>query len=120
MLANQAKASSKVQALAPASRSAGAGNGSWLDVSLYEGDLCYAIDTGAVTGSVAYKLEDATSIGGAGAADITGATLAGVADTSGAIVVEANAVRGFVRLVATVTTGPVLCGATLVATPKYL
>lgn len=119
MLGNEGQNASKVQMLAAASRSAGANNGAWTDVRFYNGDLVVVCNTGAVTGSVAYKLQDATDSGGTGSADVTGATLAGVQNTDGVIIVLAQAMRGFIRLVATVTTGPVLCSGTLLARPKH-
>jgi hypothetical protein len=119
MLNNEAQAAAVVQALPPASRAAGANNGAWLDVRQYEGDILLEIGTGAVTGSVAYTVEDATDGAGTGAAAIAGATLAGVQNTDGKIVIPAGSVRGWIRVVATVTTGPVLCGAGLVSRPKY-
>lgn len=118
MLGNEGQNSAKVQMLAAASRSAGANNGGWIDVTLYDGDLVALCNTGAVTGSVAYKLQDATDGSGSGAADIAGATLAGVQNTDGVIIVLTKTTRGFLRLVATVTTGPVLCSGTLLARRK--
>jgi hypothetical protein len=119
MLNNEGQSSAKVQLLPPASRGAGAANGAWIDARAYEGDLVCVCSTGAVTGSVAYKIQDATDGSGTGVADITGATAAGAANSDTAIIVNANNVRGWIRFVATVTTGPVLCGATLLSHPKY-
>ncbi len=119
MLNKQGLAASKVNLLPPASRSAGASNGAWIDARPYEGDIVILCSTGAVTGSVAYSVQDATDGSGTGSADISGATLAGVANTDGAIIIDASVPRGWIRLVATVTTGPVLCGGTLLSHPKY-
>ena len=119
MLANQAQAADKVQLLPPASRGAGAANGAWIDVRKYEGDLLCLVSTGAVTGSVAYKIQDAEDGSGTNSADITGATAAGAANSDDAIIVQAGSTRGWIRLVATVTTGPVLCGGSLLSHPKY-
>jgi hypothetical protein len=118
MLGNEGQNSVKVQLLPAASRGAGAANGAWIAVGNYNGELVAVCNTGAVTGSVAYKLQDALDGSGTSPADIAGATLAGAANTDGVIVALSQATRGFIRLVATVTTGPVLCSATLLARPK--
>lgn len=122
MLNNQAQACESVNALPSASRSAGTANGSWIAVGKYEGDLAFVINTGAVTGSVVYKLQDATDDSGTGAADISGATTGSITTANSATVLSwaAGNTRSHVRVVATVTTGPVLCGATLMAHPKYV
>lgn len=120
MLGNEAAACSAVQALNTASLSAGANNGNWVAVSDYEGDLLFVISQGATTGNVVVKLTDATDGSGTGAADITGATTSALstANTSSKLVVPASKCRSHVRIVATVTTGPVLLGVTLAARPK--
>jgi hypothetical protein len=120
MLGNEAQACSTVQALNTASLSAGANNGTWLAVSDYEGDLLFVISQGATTGNVVVKVTDATDGSGTGAADVTGATTAALstANTSNKLVVKSSAVRSHVRVIATVTTGPVVVGVTLVARPK--
>jgi len=120
MLNNEAQAASLTNLLAPASRSAGANTGAWVKVTDYEGDLNFLCSTGAITGSIAYKVQDATDNTGTGAADVSGATLAGVADTPGHIVVKSHSVRAYVTIVATVTTGPVLCAAALQSRPKNI
>jgi len=120
MLGNEAQACSAVQALNTASLSAGANNGNWLAVSDYEGDLLFVISQGATTGNVVVKVTDATDGSGTGAGDVTGATTAALstANTSAKLIVKSSAVRSHVRIVATVTTGPVVVGVTLVARPK--
>ena len=120
MLGNEAQACSTVQALNTASLSAGASNGNWLAVSDYEGDLLFIISQGATTGNVVVKVTDATDGSGTGAGDVTGATTAALtnANTSNKIVVPASKCRSHVRVIATVTTGPVVVGVTLVARPK--
>jgi hypothetical protein len=118
MLGNEAYAAEVVQMLPAASRGAGAQNGAWLAAGKYEGELLVLCNTGAVTGSVTYKLQDADDGAGTGAADVAGASVAGAANSDAKIVVDARAVRPFVRAVATVVTGPVLCGVTLASRPK--
>ena len=120
MLGNEAQACTTTQALNTASLSAGANNGTWLAVSDYEGDLFFDIAQGATAGNVVVKVTDATDGSGTGAADVTGATTAALstANTATKLVVSAAKCRSHVRVVATVTTGPVLLGVTLVARPK--
>ena len=120
MLGNEAQACSATIALNTASYSAGANNGSYLAVSDFEGALLFDIAQGATTGSVVVKLQDATDSGGTGSADITGATTGtlSTANTSTKLVVSSAQCRSHVRVVATVTTGPVLLGVTLLARPK--
>jgi hypothetical protein len=120
MLGNEAQACTATLALNTASLSAGANNGTWLAVSDYEGDLLFDIAQGATTGSVIVKITDATDGSGTGVADVTGAVTGtlSTANTATKIVVPASKVRSHVRVVATVTTGPVLLGVTLLARPK--
>ena len=119
MLGNEADACSSTLAQAAASLSAGANNGAWVDVRTIEGDVLVSINVGARTGTVAFKIQDATDIGGTGAADVSGLTLADFgASTSSKIVFPSTSVRGFVRLVSTVTTGPALVAATIHGRPK--
>ena len=120
MLGNEAQACTATIALHTASQSAGANNGPWLAVSDYEGFLLFDIAQGATTGNVVVKVQDATDGSGTGSGDVTGATTAALsaANTSIKLIVPAGAVRSHARVVATVTTGPVLLGVTLLARPK--
>jgi hypothetical protein len=119
MLGNEADAAGSYPSLSPASYSAGANNGAWVDVRQVQGDLLASISCGARTGSVAYKLQDATDGSGTGAADIAGITLADIgANAAGKLPpISAGATRGFVRVVATVTTGPAICGGVIHGRP---
>ena len=121
MLSTQISAAQQRQSLPPASRGAGAANGSWIDVRDLEGQALIDIQIGAVTGNVTVKLQDATDIGGTGAADVAGLTTAALtaANTPARIAFVPGATRGFVRIVATVVTGPVLCGAAILGHSKY-
>jgi hypothetical protein len=119
MLGNEADAASTTLALAAASYSAGANNGAWVDCRNIEGDVLVSINVGARTGSIAFKIQDATDGSGTGSADVSGLTLADIgASASSKIVFPSTSVRGFVRLVATVTTGPALIAATVHGRPK--
>lgn len=121
MLATEAYAFTPTEALRATSFSAGANNGPWLPVSALEGMLVLNYNVGAVTGSVIFKLQDATDGSGTGAADLSPAVASAsinTAGTSGALRVEAKKIRSHVRLVATVTTGPVLAAGILTARNK--
>jgi hypothetical protein len=106
--------------LAPASYAAGANNGAWIDVRAMEGEIFCPILIGAVTGSVIFKLQDATDGAGTGAADLSPAVATAsinTANSAAKLVVPAGTVRGWVRVVATVTTGPVFAGAAVAGHP---
>lgn len=122
MLANMGQACDKVEALRATSWSAGTNNGSYIDVSKYEGDLVFVYNVGAVTGSATIKIQDADDTGGTGVADISGATTAALssAGSTGAIVVPASQARKAIRVVNTVVTGPALASVVLVSFPKYV
>lgn len=121
MLNNQAQAAAQQVGLTPASYAAGANNGSWLDVRAIEGDILIDILIGAVTGSTIVKVQDATDGSGTGAADVTGAVTASLttANSITKLTVPAGSVRGWIRVVATVTTGPVFHGVGVLGHPKY-
>lgn len=87
------------------------GTGKWLDVRPYESEILVVQQTGAVTGSLAGKLQSATDADGAGAADISGATFTAVSaanKTHYCVVDPKKVVGGFLGYVGTVVTGPVL------------
>lgn len=121
MLQNEASANTGAEALRSTSFSAGANNGPWIDVKGYEGMLAFYVNVGALTGSVVFKLQDATDGSGTGAADISpavaSASLSAAGDTT-MLLLDKRKVRSHVRLVATVTTGPALCAGVLVARNK--
>lgn len=68
------------------------------------------LQLGAVTGTIAGKLQSATDANGTGAADITGATFGTTAANSTTkIVIDPKAVPGgFLGFVGTIATGPSL------------
>lgn len=118
---SEAQANTPTEALRATSFSAGANNGPWIAVKDLEGILEFAYNAGAITGNVVFKLQDATDGSGTGAADLSPAvTTAAIttAGTTGSLLLDKRKVRSHVRLVATVTTGPVLASAILVAKNK--
>ena len=123
MLANQAQASEPVILLNPISASATVNaTSAWVDVRKYEGDLLVKVQSGALTGSITWTIEDATDGSGTGAAGITpneGAFAAGAANQIQKRTVNAGATRGWIRVVGTIVTGPVLVAAALLSHPKY-
>ncbi len=123
MLANQGQAADVVKLLSPVSAAnTAAATSAWIDCRKYEGDIAVVVQTGALTGSLTWTLEDATDGSGTGAAGITpneGAFTAGAANQTQKRTLNASAVRGWVRVVGTIVTGPVLVAAELLAHPKY-
>lgn len=123
MLANQGQAATTVLLLSPISAAATANaTSAWIDARAYEGDLVFIVQTGALTGSLTWTIEDATDGSGTGAAGITpneGAFAAGAANQTQKRTVNASAIRGWVRVVGTIVTGPVLVAASLSSHPKY-
>lgn len=100
--------------LSPASYAAGANNGAWVDVRAVEGQIVIPITIGAVTGSVVFSVQDATDGSGTGAAALSPAVATAsitTANSTARLVFPAGSVRGWVRVVATVTTGPVFAAA---------
>jgi len=114
MLNSQASAATSTSLLrsVSAANTAAATSGSamWLDVRPYDGEIMVTLDLGAVTGTIAGKLQSATDANGTGAADITGATFGTTgANSTTKIVVDPKAVvGGFLGFVGTIVTGPVL------------
>lgn len=123
MLANQGQAVEAVKLLDPVSAAATANaTSAWVDVRKYEGDLVFTVQTGALTGSITWTIEDATDGAGTGGAGVTpneGAFAAGAANQIQKRTVNAGAVRGWVRVVGTIVTGPALVAANLKSHPKY-
>jgi hypothetical protein len=121
MFANEAFACTPTEALRSTSFSAGANNGPWIPVSGLEGNLLFLVNVGAITGSVIFKLQDATDGSGTGAADLSPAIASASLNTAGqtvALIVDKRKIRSHVRLVATVTTGPALLAGVLAARNK--
>ena len=122
MLLNQGSAATSTALLRAVSAAntaaATTGSGMWLDVRPYDGEIMVTLDLGAVTGTVAGKLQSATDANGTGAADITGATFGTTgANSTTKITVDPKAVAGgFLGFVGTIVTGPSL--VSVVATGK--
>lgn len=122
MIHNQAQAATAVLMLSPVSAAnTAAATSGWIDVRAAEGDLLITVQTGAVTGSITWTLEDATDGSGTGGAAITaneGAFAAGAANQIQKRTLNASAVRGWVRVVGTIVTGPSLVAANVKYHPK--
>lgn len=112
MLLSQASAVTSTSLLRPVSAAntaaATSGSAMWLDVRPYQGEIAVVLDLGAVTGTIAGKLQSATDANGTGAADITGATFGTTtANSTTKIVIDPRAVTGgFLGFVGTIVTGP--------------
>lgn len=126
MLLNQASAATVTSLLDPVSAAntaaATSGSAKWLDVRVYDGEILVTQVLGAVTGSIAGKLQSASDANGTGAADITGATFAtNTANTSAKVVVDPKkVVGGFLGYVGTIVTGPALVGVTAASKKKIV
>jgi hypothetical protein len=114
MLMSQASAATSTSLLRSVSAAntgaATSGSAMWLDVRPYDGEIMVTLDLGAVTGTIAGKLQSATDANGTGAADITGATFGttGANSTTKITVDPKQVVGGFLGFVGTIVTGPSL------------
>lgn len=126
MLGNEGQAATAAQLLASADAANTAGaTSSWTDIRPAEGDLVFVVNTGTVTaGQVVWTIEHATDGSGTGGAAITPNEGAFTTVTTSndpltqKRTVSANACGGWVRVVGTVTTGPVQCSADVLYRPK--
>jgi hypothetical protein len=114
MLNSQASAATSTSLLdalsAAATANATSGSGKWLDVRPYDGEIIVTQNLGAVTGTIAGKLQSASDANGTSAADITGATFGtNTANSTSKLVIDPKAVTGgFLGYVGTIATGPSL------------
>jgi len=126
MLLNQASAATVTSILdsvsAANTAAATSGSSKWLDVRAYDGELLVTQVLGAVTGTIAGKLQSASDANGTGAADITGATFpTNTANTSAKVVVDPKkVVGGFLGYVGTIATGPSLVAVTVAGKLKVV
>lgn len=122
MLGNEAKAASLIKVLDPVSAAnTAAATSGWIDVRRFEGDICFVIMPGAITGSHTPSIEDATDGTGTGNAAIVpdeGAFTALVANTPRKYTFRQSSTRGFVRYIGTIVTGPSLIAVSLLGRPK--
>jgi len=109
--ASAATATSLIDAVSAANTAAAtSGSAKWLDVRVYDGEILVIQQLGAVTGTIAGKLQSASDANGTGAADITGYTFGtNTANSSSTIAVDPKkVVGGFLGYVGTIATGPSL------------
>jgi carbon monoxide dehydrogenase subunit G len=117
MLLSQASAATSTSLLdaisAANTAAATSGAGKWLDVRPYQGEILVTVNVGAVTGTIACKLQTATDVNGTGAADLTGGAFAAtVANSTVKLAVDPKTVTGgFLGVVGTIATGPSLISA---------
>lgn len=118
MLNSQASATTMTSLIDAAScantAAATSGSGKWLDVRAYDGEILAVQQLGAVTGTIAGKLQSASDANGTGAADITGYTFGtNTANSTSTVVVDPKKVTGgFLGYVGTIVTGPSLVSIT--------
>lgn len=124
MLGNEAQAATATKLLDPVSAAnTAAATSGWTDVRDRVGDLMFVVQTGAVTGSITWTIEDATDGSGTGGAGITpneGAFAAGAANQIQKRTINASAVRGWVRVVGTIVTGPSIVAASVSSRPQIV
>ena len=124
MIDRQAQGATTVKLLSPVSAAnTAAATSSWTDIRAAEGHLVFIVEAGAITGGIVWTIEHATDSGGTGAAAITpndGAFSAVTANTVQKRCVSSDAPGGWVRVVGTITTGPVLVAASVTYHPKYV
>jgi hypothetical protein len=118
MLLNQASAATTTSILDPVSAAntaaATSGSAKWLDVRAYDGEILVTQVLGAITGTIAGKLQSASDANGTGAADITGYTFpVNTTNQSSKVVVDPKkVVGGFLGYVGTIATGPTVLAVT--------
>lgn len=122
MLGNEASAATNKLLLNPASAAnTAAATSAWISTALAVGSIAFIVQTGAITGGIVYTIETASDDSGTGGAALTPVEGAFATVTANSIqkrTIDANASKGFVRLVGTVTTGPVLVGASIEYRPR--
>jgi len=98
------------------------GSGAWMDTQPVDGKIIVIMSLGALTGSLAGKMQVADDANGTNAVDVSGATFAtGVANTAQRLVVYADGLaKRYLGFVGTIVTGPVLIGVAAIACPKYV
>jgi hypothetical protein len=114
MLLSQASAATSTSLLdavsAANTAAATSGSAKWLDVRPYDGEILVTLNVGAVTGTIAGKLQYASDANGTGATDLPNAAFATTAANSCVkLAVDPKAVvGGFLGFVGTIGTGPSL------------
>lgn len=84
-----------------------------IDTTGYEGVMALIIQTGAVTGSIDWKVQD--SADNSSFADVSGLTVAQITAANKVNILNfvPGQVRRYIKLVGTIVTGPVLVAASL-------
>lgn len=94
---------------------------SWLDLSVYIGDVAVVMNPGALTGSLTGKLQVGDDNTGANAVDVPGAVFAAaVAGTAQTISLNSDGTsKRYLGFVGTIVTGPAIVGVTVLGHKKY-
>lgn len=121
MLNNEDQAVTKTKLINPVSAAnTAAATSSWVDTLGMEGNLLIVQHIGAVTGSIAGKIQDADDNSGTNSADVSGATFTSVSSANDlqTLSIPKRAVRRWIRYVGTVTTGPALTQVAMLGRTK--
>ena len=124
MLGNEASAATAKLLLNPASAAnTAAATSSWIACTPATGSIMFIVQTGAITGGIVYTVETASDNSGTGGAAVTpveGAFDAVTANTIQKRTIDAKSSKGYVRIVGTITTGPVLAAASILYRPSVV
>ena len=124
MLNNEAQACTNKLLLNPVSAAnTAAATSAWVSVQDAEGDIMFIVQSGALTGSLAWTIETASDGAGTGAAARTpneGAFATVVANQVQERSINKSNLLGFVRVVGTIVTGPVLVASSITYRQKYV
>jgi hypothetical protein len=99
-----------------------AATSAWVAVTQPEGVILFALQVGAMTGSIAWTIETASDDQGANLLAITpieGAFSAGAANQSQKRSIDARQSKGYVRCKGTIGTGPSVVAGTVLYQSKY-
>ena len=97
-----------------------AATSAWIACTPVTGSIMFIVQTGAITGGIVWTVETATDDQGTGGAAVTpveGAFAAVTANTIQKRTIDSKSSKGYVRCVGTITTGPVLVGASILYRP---
>ena len=115
------RAATTIALLNPASAAnTAAATSAWKDITQAEGDISIIVSVGAITGSIVVTVEHADDSSGTNGAAFTpddGAFPTITANSVNRRVIDSRSIKGFIRVVGTITTGPVLIGANATFVP---
>lgn len=117
----QTKSRTSTQALSNAASQASTVTGSALNIAALDWEGLFEVtqNVGAVTGSIAGKIQDSAD-GSTGWADLPDGAFAAAssANNTQRLVIDAQSTRGYIRYVGTIVTGPAVVSVTASGAPK--